>query len=348
MSRVFSSMRRYTGYLRGAILWFPRWLSDLYGVIVGFVHLKQSYVVERSEGRQQLAGAKRVAVFVHFDRRSKVQQYVLYYLEQLVQAGFAVVFVTSSSMIEPESLLNVLPRCAVLLKRRNFGHDFGGYKDGLTEIGDVSVYDQLLLVNDSVYGPFFDLSTLLARCNNQAAIWGITDSWDQRFHLQSYFLLINKPALQDRRFSIFWRHVRYLGSRRSIIRRYEIGFTQTMLAADLRCTALFPYRRSVEAISAAALKGQLYREDLSSAHRDYLERVFNAVEQGIPLNVTHFFWDYLIGELGCPFLKRDLLLRNPMGVPFINQWQLLLQRRSRYDTDMILHDLESALRHRSI
>lgn len=330
------------------IIWALRWMRDLLGLAAGFVRLKEHYIVERWPGKQALAGARRVAIFVHYDRTKRVQDYVLYHLDELARAGFAVVFVSNSPAIEPTSLLNVQSKCAVLLRRRNVGHDFGGYKDGLALIGDLAQYDDVLLANDSVYGPFCDLSVLLQRCDDSAAVWGITDSWERRFHLQSYFLLLKKPALADRRFLEFWGRVRYLGSRRLIIKNYEIGFTQAMLRAELRCAALFPYRRAVEAIGAAVLGGQLTREDLSHERRNYLRRLFEAIERGIPLNATHFFWDYLIGELGCPFLKRDLLTKNPMGVPFVSQWQMLLRRTGDYDTDMVVHDLERNLRHRSI
>ena len=335
--------RFYSAAIRPAKL-----IVDLVGLAIGFTRFRENYILERWDGKQRLAGAKRVAIFVHYDRSGRVQEYVLYYLDQLVQAGFAVVFITNSPAIEPASLLDVQSRCALLLRRRNIGHDFGAYKDGLAIIGDVAGLEEVLLANDSVYGPFSDLSALLKRCDGTAAVWGITDCWERRFHIQSYFLLLKKPVLVDRQFREFWLRVRYLGSRRFIIKWYEVGFTQAMLRAQHRCVALFPYRRSAEAISAAALSGELRNEKLTAERRGYLQRLFDSVEDGVPLNATHFFWDYLIGELGCPFLKRDLLTKNPMRIPFVTQWQMLLRRTTRYDTDMIAQDLERALRDRSI
>jgi lipopolysaccharide biosynthesis protein len=323
-------------------------MLDLLGLAIGFVRTKDNYIIQRWEGKQSLAGARRVAVFVHYDRHQRVQDYVLYYLDQLIRAGFAIIFITNSSALDPSSVLNVQMRCALLLKRRNVGHDFGAYKDGLSILGDLTSFEELLFANDSVYGPFCDLRVLLQRCDDSAAIWGITDSWQRRFHLQSYFLLVKKTAFADRLFLDFWRRVRYLNSRRFIINWYEVGFTQEMLRAQFRCAALFPYRRAAEAISAAALNGHLGMEALTTERRVYLQGLFQAVERGTPLNATHSFWDYLIGELGCPFLKRDLLIKNPMQIPFLTQWQTLLRRTTAYDTDLIIHDLEGRLRDRSI
>ena len=36
---------------------------------------------------------------------------------------------------------------------------------------------------------------------------------------------------------------------------------------------------------------------------------------GQPVNATHFFWDTLIRDFRFPFLKKELLLLNPMSVP---------------------------------
>ena len=76
--------------------------------------------------------------------------------------------------------------------------------------------------------------------------------------------------------------------------------------------------------------------------------MFDAVNHGLPLNITHFFWDYLIADLGCPFLKRELLAFNPMGVPFLHQWQNVIERTTDYDTDLIARHLEATIRDRAI
>jgi hypothetical protein len=79
-----------------------------------------------------------------------------------------------------------------------------------------------------------------------------------------------------------------------------------------------------------------------------LRRVYDAIDHGSPVNTTHFFWDYLIGELGCPFLKRELLAANPMHVPFLNQWRKVIENTTDYDTDLIAQHLEATIRNRAI
>ena len=310
-----------------------------------------SQVVERRAGDQSLEGAKKVAIFLHYDRRGAVHDYVLHYMMALRRVGFEILFVSNAPRLSESDWQKVAPHAALMLRRRNRGHDFGAFRDAVAELaGRLPELERLIIANDSVYGPLQDLGPLLERCDlGEASIWGVTDSWDRRYHLQSYFLIFKREALIHPAFLAFWRSVRLVPSRSWVIRKYEIGLTQTLMKAGLRCAALFPYRAAALALSQAVRdQGLLERKDLSDYHRQYADRLFAAVERGDTLNQTHYFWDYLIGEAGCPFIKRDLLLRNPVGVPYVNQWDALIRRSSQYDPDLILRHLELIARGRVV
>lgn len=317
--------------------------------VLCWFHGRGSQVVERHGGERGFDDTRRLAIFVHYDRRGRVHDFVLYHLQALRSAGFDIVFVSNSPKLDGNAVERLRPLCAAILRRRNRGYDFGAYKDGLLFVGDLSKLDEVLLTNDSVYGPLTDLRPVLSRCDgDKAAVWGATDSWDQHYHLQSYFLLFKKEALLHPAFKAFWRKVRYVSSKEWVIRKYEVGLTKTMVRNGLRCKALFPYRQAAGALTRAVLKdGLLKREDLPECHRQFVAGLFLAIERGAPLNATHCFWDYLIAELGCPFIKRDLLLRNPTRVPFVNQWENVVRTATTYDPDLILRHLEIVARGRA-
>lgn len=133
-----------------------------------------------------------------------------------------------------------------------------------------------------------------------------------------------------------------------IIRRYEVGHTRAMLAGGLRCRALFPYRRLAAAmLEAVRSRNLLEDKSLSAAHRKFLEDFFSLINTGVPINPTHLFWDYLIGTMGFPFLKRELLRNNPMHLPFLANWEDVVRGASDYDTDLIDEHLKFSLRNRS-
>ena len=71
--------------------------------------------------------------------------------------------------------------CVCFLARRRGGYDFGSYRLGLAEAesrGWLTSASHVLLCNDSVIGPFFDLeSVILKMINVVAPVWGMTESY---------------------------------------------------------------------------------------------------------------------------------------------------------------------------
>ena len=57
----------------------------------------------------------------------------------------------------------------------------------------------------------------------------------------------------------------------------------------------------------------------------------NLVRRGIGRNASHFFWDTLIRDFRFPFVKRELLLHNPLEVPNATDVRELLELHTAYD-----------------
>ncbi|MDE1150780.1 MAG: rhamnan synthesis F family protein [Azospirillaceae bacterium] len=302
-------------------------------------------VKERLLGDRPLEGARKVAVFNHFDSRGVVHDYVVYFVKHLADAGYAVIFASNCPKLSEEQTAKVRPYVSRVLKRRNLGWDFGAFKDAIDVIPDPAALEHLLITNDSIYGPLQDLSEVISKADPEvASIWGLTDNWDQQFHLQSYFLIFHQAALQHPSFGRFWQKVRYYRRKRWVIRDYEIGLTRYFLRAGLHCRALLPYR-SLIAELAQPLEVVVPERDKSPV-AGYLRLVKSSLHNGTPLNQTHYFWDYLITTKLCPFIKRDLLQRNPVGVPYVQRWEEVVRSASTYDTSMIVHHLQLSMRNR--
>jgi len=338
---------------RAAVGRARRIVHQLYGFaayVMSFTRRRASYVRRRWPGALDLDGATRIAVFVHFDRQGVVHDFVLHYLAEIARAGFTTVFVSNAPQLDPESIDQLAPFCGAIVQRANVGMDFGAYKDGMGTLPRLDRLEALLLANDSVYGPFHDLGDVIGRMNlAEADVWGVTDSWERRFHLQSYFLLFGRRALNHEAFAQFWSRVRYVQARAWVIGHYEVGLSRHLVQSGLRCRALFPYRVAATTL-LAALRRQAAEEAFtpSARRQDFLASVVRAVEYGIPLNSSHFFWDHLIVRMGCPFLKRGLLRDNPARIPGLVSWQEVIQSATKYDTDLIARHLERTLRRRAV
>jgi lipopolysaccharide biosynthesis protein len=291
-------------------------------------------------GADPLSTSKLAAVYVHYDREGMIHDYVIYQLGELAATGFRIVFVSNSRKLPPESVAQVVPYCRKVLWRYNLGHDFGAYKDGLNAIDGKAELTALLLMNDSIYGPFTKLRDQLAEIDRTSTdFWGVTDSWEHRFHVQSYFMLFFANALMSKPFTKFWRRLPYVSHKGWIIRNGEIKLSQTLTRHKLRANVLAPYwsvaKRALDQLA------KIDTTQLLDPHRSYLEKLIRHVVEGRPINPMHHFWETLLIDYSCPFLKRDLLKSNPVQVPFAWRWPEVVQRISEYDISMIRRHLQS-------
>lgn len=310
---------------------------------------KSSYIEETVTGINDLSSARKVVVFVHFDGKGTVHEFVMNYLMQFHSSGFSIIFVSNAPTLPPAQREKLTGLCSQIIRRKNIGYDFGAYKEGIAAIPDVSALDMLVLANDSVYGPLHHLASVLDRMDpDEADVWSASDSWEFAFHLQSYFLLFHRAALASPAFTAFWKRLRYIQSKTLIVRNYEVGLTRALRGAGLRCRAAYPYRAAATALMDAVMAGRITDDALGPIRKEYLLKLFEAINHGTPLNPTHFFWDYMIAQMDFPFLKRDLLQKNPARIPLLAYWERVIQQASDYDTGLIVSHLELALKKRSV
>ncbi|WP_198372531.1 rhamnan synthesis F family protein [Roseomonas rosulenta] len=295
------------------------------------------------EGRAPLTG--KVCVFVHYDGGGVLRPHARRYLDALTAEGFCIVFV-SNSAIGQESLDHLSGRCARILLRDNSGYDFAAYRDGILSL-DIQPgrLAMLMLANDSVYAPISPLAGLFDEMDFVAAdVWAATDSWQSRYHLQSYLIGFGPAALAHPGFLDFWRQVRNVKSKWAVVKHYEIGLTRTMLAAGIRCAAVFDYQslmRRAEAIVEAG--GDPEPNATSALFRATAERALRAANRRRAANPTIDLW-LLLAEAGCPFLKRELLRDDPTQVPDLFAWHRIVQDRAPTLYREIIEDLKRVMR----
>ena len=311
-------------------------------------HMASHYVTRRWEGGKPLSGATKIAILVHFSTQKYFADYFVYLLRALDQAGFTTVVVSNSRKLDPASVQSILPLCGRVLQRKNVGYDFGAWRDGISQTTEIAQAEQLLILNDSIFGPLQDITSVIDRCRfDRADVWGMTDSYSGKYHLQSFFVLFGAKALRSAAFAKFWRRMRYVGSKRVVIFKYEIGLSQALLKAGLKLKALYPYRRLSEALMERAMA--LQESEKPQSHPllvAYFDELLDGVNAGRPLNPTHYFWNHLIVEMRFPFIKRELLEKNPAGIPLLVHWRSAIEAVSDYPVEMIEDYLQTAARNK--
>ncbi|MBK1656938.1 hypothetical protein [Paracraurococcus ruber] len=284
-------------------------------------------LIRLAEGADPRPGAAAVALYVHYSGSGQVSEMVRRQLEALAEAGFAVVFVTMAPTVPEPDWQAARRHCALVVQRRNFARDFGAWQDlagearrrwpGATE---------WLLANDSVLGPILPFGPVLAALRaGGAGLFGLTESIQGGPHLQSYFLLARGAAavadLQEFLLGMRMSHSKWL-----VVNRGELRLARWMRDRGHRVAALFGYRRLVE----ATLADPAERAALAAMHPALagLEALSPAAREALlltqPLNPTHHFWLAQRRRLGFPFLKTELIRRNPGRLPGIAGWRDLV------------------------
>lgn len=295
----------------------------------------------------------KVAVFVHFDPAGRVRNFTLNYVRALRETGAAIVFVSNCPALDPADIAQLQPLCAAIIQRRNIGHDFGAVRDTLRQLGlPRDNTDQLIIANDSVYGPLQPLGPILDRIDfDKADLWGATDSWQQRYHLQSYFLVAGRRALTSAAWSRFWNRLPLVQSRHWVITRYEIGLTQAALRSGLRCAALWDYNSLLKLLPPPEPPANYHAfantNPAEEARRGHLDRIRHAVVAHAPMNPTAELWRQLLTN-GFPFLKRELLRRNPARVADLADWRDVVHSVSTADLAPIEQQLRRELSDRVV
>jgi hypothetical protein len=322
--------------------------------LIGRLRARRQIISAYPDG-EILLGPK-VVLFMHFDRYGNVRPQILHYIRELIANGRSVVFVTNAGKLTPAALAALREICAGIIIRKNLGYDFGAWRDAIEFLQlPRPGTEELILANDSLFGPIKPLSDLLAKIDySEADIWGLTESWQYRYHLQSFFLAFGKTALASAAFTKFWDSVRPVPVKSFIVRAYEIGITQAMAKGGLRCAAIWPYQTLLVLVDRNEVEKLIPIEDDDFGKQDpvhitrklHVLRLRDAVARRIPLNPSADLWRQLL-LLGFPFIKRELLRDNPTRVEDLHDWIHVVRDIVGADAEPILNDLRMMLKNQA-
>jgi lipopolysaccharide biosynthesis protein len=249
--------------------------------------------------------APRVCLFVHYDRDGILAPHVLYYLRALRACGFQICLISSNLDMGHADVPALRDVAGTLVLRENGGLDFGAWQDAIGA-GFADGFRHVLLANDSVYGPLRPLAPILDPVfSSDIQAWGMVESQERGWHLQSWFLLLRNDIWRRREIQDVLALPFRGMSKDEIIKAGEIGLGRALQSAGAVCGA---------------------------ANRTVPPPVFPRARQ--PTNPMHFDWSRLVRTGAVPFIKVELLRDNPMGIPGTQHWPRLVEEAG-YDPDLI-------------
>lgn len=262
-------------------------------------------------------GGRRLLIYVVYDRRGDVEEYIPYALEHL-REHCAHILVVVNGLLTDEGRARLSPVADEILVRENRGYDIWGYKEGLDAVGPaIADYDEVILANDTWFGPVRPFGPVFERMDARPLhFWGMTDHVRVEphpftregylpYHLQSYWLAARKDMFLSDEWVEYWRDLPVMTTYEDAVIKHEGVFTERFTDHGFSGEVAFP-------------------------------TLTNRVE-----NHAVLYAEQLI-EAGCPTLKRRPFFQWPpyldhLGV--IPRWTLDAAERHGYPKHLIMTDL---------
>jgi hypothetical protein len=237
-------------------------------------------------------------------------------VEAFGESHFNLVLVFNKALSSAERSA-LLPKCHLLVERKNIGRDFGAYKDAIALIENCyAKVERLFLMNDSVYFFCDGLGKVIGALDGPEDFIGVSEVFEHHYHVASFMLSLGPGVLQHDVFRRFWRNYRPISTRQWCIHQGEGKFSADLIAAGFVPRILFRTRDLCGALAAVtqaeqrlavALLPIKMRDKIAEGKGDLAEQIAAAVASR---NQMHAGGLLFHKYLGMPLMKRDLLFRS--------------------------------------
>lgn len=217
-------------------------LAKYYGdVRVNDAVLRGGYRTGRSFAGRSDGKKSRLMLYLFYDKHKIVDDHVLYQLSQMKKVTDHIVIICQGD-IPREELSKFASITGDVMIRENTGYDAGGWRDCLVNRlnrEEIMQYDELLLMNDSCYGPVFPIEEMFDEmAKRECDFWGVTRNYMTKDayklspygyfpdHIQSYFILFRKKLFGSSDFWDFWTGLTDTDSFEKAVSCFEIVLTK--------------------------------------------------------------------------------------------------------------------------
>lgn len=260
---------------------------------------------------------KRAVVFAHYDKDELVDDYVIYYLKSLKETAQNIIFVSCGNLSDEEkSKLDGI--VSHIIAEHHEEYDFGSYKRGffyLKENNLLENIDELVLANDSCFGPFYPFTEIFTEMEKKDCdFWGITKNnfgyrkvpnhfFVRRPHIQSYFIVLKNNTFKSDDFTNFMKSIKPENNKCVVVSNYEIGLSEMLVEMGFRY----------------------------DVYIDAYERINN---------MTIYKWCQLILKYKMPFMKCSLPRLVNKNLTTIEGYQEIIKQVSDYPVELIENNVK--------
>ena len=284
------------------------------------------YIIKNSsEEKKNVYKPRRLNIFFFFDEDGIVDEYVFYYLENLIPCCEEnCVVVNGNIRTCYKNRLDELVDKVII--RENVGYDSWAYREAMLSYGYDYIsnnFDELILNNYTNFGPFYPFEEMFEEMDSRICdLWGHCRYVPEKNnkiqgiatpeHLMSYFLVFKESVLKSNDFINYWNTL-----------EKPKNYTDAIMMHELRCTEYFEK------------KG--YITDAFIPEYSYPDYCWN-----LPVYMAYS----LLQKNKTPLIKRkafaieDGKFRYPLfGKETVYDLVKLIHNNTDYNTDLILNNI---------
>ncbi|MDF2664893.1 MAG: hypothetical protein K0R81_743 [Microbacterium sp.] len=194
---------------------------------------------------------RRLVVYVVYDRRGGVDDYVVHALEGMRDRATHILAVINGTLSDG-ARRRLEPVTDEILLRKNVGFDIWAHKDALDHLGSrLADFDEIVLTNDTWFGPVRPYGPVFDRMDAlDADFWGMTDHAREEpnpftgdgvlpYHLQSFWIAVRRRMFTSERWERYWRELPEMPSYFDAVLKHETIFTETFTEAGFTSAVAF-------------------------------------------------------------------------------------------------------------
>lgn len=191
---------------------------------------------------------RKLGIFIFFDKSGIVDDYVTILIDSMSKVTEELIIVING-FINNYGLKKFRQFTERIYIRENIGYDGGAYKDVFQkylEKDELQNWDEIILFNDTFYGPFFSWARIFDRMESEPVdFWGLSrflqakyvDGQEFAEHVQGYFLVVRKRMFMSSSWEKFWNKLDYPQTFQEAVKNFEVNFTVFFSEQGFRYTS---------------------------------------------------------------------------------------------------------------
>ena len=175
---------------------------------------------------------KRICLFAGYDSNNIIHDYVVYYLKEL--STVADVYYMADNEISDDEKAKITPYVKEAYGFNHKKYDFGSWQELIKIIGweALSTYDELILTNDSVFGPL-DKAWEVCGITEECSIEKTSKTYIVNNFIQSYFIIMKKNIFTQDYIKQFFKEYSYYPSKADVVLHGEKKLSKILIENDV-------------------------------------------------------------------------------------------------------------------